>query len=63
MDTIRVGIVGATGIRRSRACQADRAASVFEAVALTAGAEAGTEIGKLYPALEHAYPKTTPRTP
>lgn len=59
MDTIRVGIVGATGFAGAELARLVAQHPVFEAVALTAGAEAGAEIGALYPALEHAYPKTT----
>ena len=58
MDTIRVGIVGATGFAGAELARLIAQHPVFEAVALTAGAEAGTEMGKLYPALEHVYPKT-----
>ena len=54
MDTIRVGIVGATGFAGAELARLIAQHPVFEAVALTAGAEAGTEMGELYPALEHA---------
>lgn len=56
MGTIRVGIVGATGFAGAELARLLARHPAFEAVALTAGAEAGTAVGALYPALEHAYP-------
>lgn len=56
MDTLRTGIIGATGFAGAELARIIARHPAFEAVALTAGAEAGTPIGELYPALADAYP-------
>lgn len=55
MEAIRAGIVGASGFAGAELARLLARHPRFEAAALTAGAEAGCEIGSLYPALEHAY--------
>lgn len=58
MDVVRAGIVGATGFAGAELARLLALHPFFEAIVLTAGAEEGTEIGALYPSLEHAYPNT-----
>ncbi|MDO5043189.1 MAG: N-acetyl-gamma-glutamyl-phosphate reductase [Slackia sp.] len=55
MDAIRAGIIGATGFAGAELARLLALHPRFEVIALTAGAEAGMEMGALYPALEHAY--------